>query len=134
MLVRICHYCVNRLVKKCSACGAENRNEANYCLKCGRSVVIRPAHFVREAEAPSATQVLPIGRPDGCVYHPWLASQFNCSMCGVPICMSCVRYEYRSVYCPVCHARNFPPRLTVPFVRGPALLYQNYPYWRKILS
>ena len=133
MLVSICQYCVNGLVKKCSACGAENRDEANYCLKCGQSVVDRPAHFVSHAEAPLASPVWPTARP-GCLYHPWLASQFDCSMCGAPICMSCVRYEYRNVYCPVCHARNFPPRITVPFVRGPTFSQPYYAYWHKTFA
>jgi hypothetical protein len=115
---------------KCAACGAENRDIANYCLKCGQSVVVPPVPESPEGIETATNLLQPIARPQSCVYHPWLPSQTNCAMCGVPICMSCNRYIFGNAYCPICFARHSPPRLTLPFYLGPILPYAKYAYGR----
>ena len=136
MLVRTCGNRVNGLVKKCSACGAENRHESNYCLKCGESVVIRPGQVVPIAtETATTTPVQPFEWPTACIFHPHLPSQFSCVMCGLPICLICARFDYRNVYCPICYARRSPPsRPGIQFYPGPMFPYPRYESGRRILG
>jgi hypothetical protein len=119
-------YCVNGLVKKCSACGAGNRDEANYCLRCGESVVVRPVGPQSSLGEPSATYGQPFGVTAGCLFHPLFPSQLNCVSCSAPICLMCARYDLRNVLCPICYARRFPLTLRGEPFFGPTFRYPRF--------
>jgi hypothetical protein len=102
---------VNRVAglrKKCDVCGAWNRDEANYCLRCGQSF------FIRTAPAQSSAPEVQMGfSPSwfgrlalGCLFHPGIRCQFICTVCGVPLCSACMRLYLLQPYCPVCFAHN----------------------------
>ena len=112
---------VNHLAKNCSACHAENRDIANYCLKCGTL-------FLPPQPQPAASAKF-------CLYHPTALAQVYCSDCGTPICLSCARYGLQSVYCPTCHVRRnasifrpppFGPALWIPY-SGTQLRRNSFP-------
>jgi len=92
--------CVSRLSKTCLVCGAENRDIANYCLKCGRSVTAVPPQerTTVETTAPAEANV--------CQFHPQVMAQVFCSDCGMPICLTCARPGVQAVYCPPCQAHR----------------------------
>jgi hypothetical protein len=98
---------VPSLTKKCGDCGADNRDEANYCLICGQSVVIRPSPETPEATKEFAPPPAVWQRPPirGCLFHPTLPAQFTCGNCGIPVCFVCARYLGRTSYCPICYSR-----------------------------
>ncbi|MFI5448578.1 MAG: zinc-ribbon domain-containing protein [Candidatus Bathyarchaeia archaeon] len=94
----------------CTVCGASNRLEANYCLKCGNSLIPR--------QSPWTTTPLVI---PSCRYYPALPSSFCCSQCAAPICSSCMRSNWLNICCPKCSRRlrvswelKLPPRVIQP--------------------
>lgn len=91
---------VRVLGKKCDSCGVENREEANYCLTCGRSFFMRLGSIAVGPMKPSVALA-----PSSCLFHPVTASQFSCASCGVPLCFACVRWYFQSAHCPICFAR-----------------------------
>jgi hypothetical protein len=94
------------LTLRCGNCGAENRNEANYCLKCGQSIVIPPLRLSvigQLGDQPTTWQPFSFR---GCYFHPTLPARFNCSCCRAPLCSVCARFYYQDVYCPTCYSRR----------------------------
>ena len=101
------------LSKKCDTCGSDNRSEANYCLKCGRSFFAQSSSTESLASelpapaCPSPSPFFPEQRTFSfCRYHPGIASQFNCRSCGTPLCLVCVRTFLQQPYCPKCFANS----------------------------
>jgi hypothetical protein len=93
------------LTKRCGNCGAENRDVANYCLKCGQSVLSPPIEIMTVAPTPDSSSVvwrqLPVR---GCLFHPTLPANFNCAGCGAPICLTCTGSQYGVMFCPICYS------------------------------
>jgi hypothetical protein len=106
------------LTIRCGNCGAENRNEANYCLRCGQSIVIPPLRgsaIGQPANQPTSWKPFPFR---GCYLHPTLPATFNCSSCRAPVCSVCARFYYGDVYCPICYSRRV--GTWAPKVRSPS--------------
>jgi len=99
---------VRTLTIQCSNCGIENRDEANYCLKCRTPLIERA---VWPASAGSWMLV------SACRNHPLKPSQLTCADCGAPICFECSR----SSYCFACYRRRVlasEPRVPIGFSAG----------------
>ena len=117
------------LTQTCGNCGAENREEANYCLKCGQSVSTPRAEVMTIAPAPASPSVVwgppPVRK---CLFHPTLLSNFNCAGCGAPICFACAGGYYGAMFCPICYSSRIGTGVSktqlayfVPF--APTLVY-----------
>ena len=109
-------YPVKSLARECEYCGSMNREAANYCLKCGKSIVQPPTERIPPAESLSSNRPLP--QVSGCFYHPTLPAQYGCADCRVAICIVCARNYYGSVYCPICYSR----RIGTWLLKGPVSL------------
>jgi hypothetical protein len=94
---------VSGLTKTCSACGAENRDIANYCLKCGQTVANAS---ITQPTSTATTQPASSNQPKVCSFHPQVMAQVYCSDCGMPICLTCARPGVQAVFCPQCHAHR----------------------------
>ena len=95
------------LTKRCGNCGAENREVANYCLKCGQSMLSPPIELIAVAPAPASPPA--VWRPPlvrGCLFHPTLPANFNCAGCGAPMCLACAGCHYGAMFCPICYSRH----------------------------
>src|SRR5208282_3829826 len=93
----------------CTICDASNRVEANYCLKCGNSLIPRQSRWTAPLVIAS------------CGYHPALPSSFCRSRFAAPICSSCMRSNWLNICCLKCYRRlrvswelKLPPRVTQP--------------------
>ena len=94
------------LTKRCGNCGAENREEANYCLKCGHSVLSPPIEMMAVAPALIASPSV-VWRPPpvrGYLFHPTLPANFNCAGYGAPICFTWSEGYYGAMFCPICYS------------------------------
>jgi len=100
---------------KCPSCGYDNRKEANYCLKCGLSIVEPPRQM------PEAMRPLPMvaaeaaSRAARCSFHPFAAATYLCGRCGRPLCRSCARSFFTMVLCPLCSVGPVQPSPWLPF-------------------
>ena len=88
----------------CGNCGAENREEANYCLRCGQSVFSPPKEMMVVASAMPAPVEWRPPLIRVCLFHPTLPANFNCAGCGASMCFSCTRSHCGAVFCPVCYS------------------------------
>lgn len=108
-----------KLVRKCSTCGANNRDDASFCSACGTSLVappsVKPVPTVRVV-----SPVTPVGAPvrvpppGMCFYHPNLPAIYVCNRCGRPICRDDSKAYQDLVMCPQCY------QSVVPIVAAPA--------------
>jgi len=118
---------VIRMPAKCPDCGYENRDEANYCLKCGAGV-IAPLHY-----APTTTVSVPefaeAREPHKCSFHPFAIATYLCGRCGRPLCRSCMRPLPGMVLCPLCWVGPVHPHpwLPYPLPRPPYPLVMSAP-------
>jgi len=93
---------VRVLTIQCSNCGIQNRDEANYCLKCRTPLT---EHTVWHAPLGSWMLI------SACRNHPLRPSQLSCADCGAAICFECSR----SGYCVPCYRQ----RVLASELRGP---------------
>jgi len=101
------------MVIECPSCEHENRDEANYCSKCGVKI-FSPS---TEVESETVTTEPPMtAEPEvhvGCSFHPQAMASHLCGRCGRTLCRSCVRFSSGIVFCPLCWAGPVQPRLSV---------------------
>ena len=104
------------MVTKCPSCGHDNREEANYCLKCGVKITVPPTHVASEtvADQEPPTTIEP-NVPPGCSFHPDAMASYLCGRCGRALCRSCARLSSGMVFCPLCWTGPVQP---YPFVQG----------------
>jgi DNA-directed RNA polymerase subunit RPC12/RpoP len=121
------------LVRKCSVCGFNNRDDANYCSNCGSPLAmpvappvaptVKPVPSVRVVSpvAPPPIAPLRVPSPGMCFYHPNLPAAYICSRCGRPICRDCARFYGDLILCPQCYA-GIVPIAPVPTAAPPPTL------------
>lgn len=109
------------MVKKCPACGADNRDDANFCASCGAPLAAPPT----VKPVPSVRVVSPVAPPGGpvrvpppgmCYYHPNLPASYICARCGRPICRDCAKTYDGLVLCPQCYSLVAVPEYAPPAV------------------
>ncbi|WP_455283969.1 zinc-ribbon domain-containing protein [[Eubacterium] cellulosolvens] len=110
-----------RMTTRCPSCGHDNRDEANYCMKCGVRVVAPPSHPESQPALPSPTTVTEPPRPLSCSFHPMAIATHLCNRCGRPLCRSCARPCFGMVLCPLCWSGPVHPYpwLPQPLTRPP---------------
>ena len=116
------------MVKKCTVCGGNNRDDASFCSSCGSSFTTTAAaptytHMHRDTmtgpmgptikPVPSVRVVSPITQPVGapirvpppgmCYYHSHLPAVYICNRCGRPICRDCAKMYGDLIICPQCY-------------------------------
>lgn len=92
------------LTIECGMCGASNREEANYCLRCGNRFTLYPQRDVNSIMPTAA-----------CQNHMPIPSSFSCAACGAPICSACS--QPRAFYgglCGPCNHGLLPGEFTIP--------------------
>ncbi|TSA43649.1 zinc ribbon domain-containing protein [archaeon] len=101
------------MVTKCPSCGHDNRDEANYCLKCGVKIIAPPIHIAPETLTIQHTITTEPDVPTGCSFHPDAMASHLCGRCGRTLCSSCVRFTSGMVFCPLCWTGPVQPYLLV---------------------
>ncbi|MEM2895969.1 MAG: zinc-ribbon domain-containing protein [Candidatus Bathyarchaeia archaeon] len=117
------------MVRKCTLCGFNNRDDANYCSNCGSPLAmptvpmappmptvpmapptVKPVPSVRVVSpvAPPPMAPLRVPSPGMCFYHSNLPAAYICSRCGRPICRDCARFYGDLILCPQCYAGIIP--------------------------
>ena len=120
------------MVKKCPSCGHENRDEANYCLKCGVRTIVPPTRIA----SGTATTQQPITAgpeaPPRCSFHSYAIASHLCGRCGRVLCRSCARYSSGMVFCPLCWTGPSQSYLLVQgqVVQPPYPLFMSHRYFR----
>ena len=120
------------MTQMCGNCGAENREEANYCLKCGQSVLSPRAEVIALTPVPTSLPVtwrLPPVRT--CLFHATLPANFNCAGCGAPICVACAGSYSGAMFCPICYSRccgTWVPKVRLTYFDpfAPRLVYGDH--------
>jgi hypothetical protein len=79
---------------RCSKCGTENTQEANFCPKCGAKFV--PREDIAVANDPGAFY---------CFKHKREVTRVTCGKCEKPVCTKCMVIGSAGVRCQEC-ARN----------------------------
>jgi len=122
-------YSVETLAVKCPYCGAENRDIANYCLRCGNSMIAPPT--LKPQQPPQlGFHALQIRT---CIHHPSSPAQYNCLGCGSPICQLCARMYHGSIYCPACYDRRMAVWISRSMIQPSALVLPQNWYGRPVL-
>jgi len=98
---------------RCPSCGQDNRDQANYCAKCGAALFSPPVQHLHAAEAPARDSREVVGPPT-CAFHPLTIATSLCSRCGRKLCRSCARPWFGTVLCPVCSMGTSRPYPWVP--------------------
>lgn len=106
---------------KCPSCGYDNRDEANYCVKCGVRIVAPAIHQMPQAGGLLPTTATEAPMPTRCSFHPMATATYLCNRCGRPLCRSCVRPSFGMVLCPLCWTGPVQPYpwLPHPLTRPP---------------
>jgi len=106
------------LVKKCPACGFDNRDDANFCANCGASLAapptVKPVPAVRVVSPVAPPGPVRIPSPGMCYYHPNLPAAYICARCGRAICKDCAKFYNGLVLCPQCYALVAGPEYVPP--------------------
>ncbi len=109
---------------ECPSCGHDNRDEANYCLKCGISLIGPREHMVEARAELSASSL--------CSFHPDAVATYICGRCGRLLCRLCVRPYFEIVLCPLCSIGPVQPHPWYPQpTRMPMhqMARQTWPVW-----
>lgn len=97
------------MVKKCPACGFDNRDDANFCANCGVSLAapptVKPVPAVRVVSPVAPPAPIRVPPPGMCYYHPNLPAAYICARCGRAICKYCAKIYGALVFCPECFSR-----------------------------
>jgi hypothetical protein len=101
---------------KCPSCGHDNREEANYCLKCGLRIVAPPLYSASDTAGVQYPGVMEAPRPLGCSFHPHSNALYMCGRCGRALCGLCARPSFGMVLCPLCSTGPIQPH---PWVQSP---------------
>jgi hypothetical protein len=107
------------MVKKCPACGYNNRDDAAFCSSCGSSLAggaapaLKPVPSVRVVTPVSPGAPIRVPAPGQCYYHPNLPAVYVCNRCGRAICRDDSKAYMDLVLCPQCYAG------VVPMVAAP---------------
>lgn len=104
------------MVKKCSKCSADNKDEAMYCSACGNALVpAKPVPSVKVVTpiTPGVAVGLPtstirVTPPGMCFYHTNLRATYVCNRCGRAICRDCAKAYAELVLCPSCYREVAP--------------------------
>jgi hypothetical protein len=111
---------VATLTIPCPSCGAENRDVANYCLKC-RTSLIEPLQLPQAAGGAVSSGSWKLVM--ACRNHPFRPSQVTCVDCGMPVCFECSR----TVYCLPCYRRRvLASELRLPVKLGGGTFYRLF--------
>jgi len=110
------------LVKKCSKCGTDNKDEATYCSACGNALVAaKPVPSVKVVTpiTPGVAVGIPtstvrVTPPGMCFYHTNLRASYVCNRCGRAICRDCAKAYADLVMCPSCYRETAPAIPTAP--------------------
>jgi ribosomal protein L32 len=103
---------------KCPSCGHDNREEANYCMKCGLRIVVPPLYSAPETAAAEYPPAMQGPRPLGCSFHPHANASYLCGRCGRALCGLCARPSFGIVLCPLCSTGPVQP---YPWVQSPVI-------------
>ncbi len=118
------------MVKKCTICDDNNKDDANFCSKCGTSFTVQTPQVastppVTVKQMPSVGVVHPgvqayhrvtparVPSPGMCHYHPSIPAVYICNRCGRPICQDDAKMYGGLIVCPQCY-RAFPAGYVVP--------------------
>jgi DNA-directed RNA polymerase subunit RPC12/RpoP len=104
------------MVKRCSRCGYDNRDESRFCSSCGTPLFAAPPMKPVPVPAPPLRSIT---QPGMCFYHPNLPAIHICSRCGRSICRDCSIPRMGIVLCPECSHRILPPMVPQVFTRMP---------------
>ena len=100
------------MVRKCPACGYNNRDDAAFCSSCGSSLagaagpILKPVPSVRVVTPVSPGNPIRVPAPGQCYYHPNLPAVYVCNRCGRAICRDDSKAYMDLVLCPQCYARR----------------------------
>jgi len=103
------------MVTKCPNCGHDNRDEANYCLKCGVKLTVPPIQNASETVTTQQAMTREPEVPSACSFHPLTVASYLCGRCGRALCRSCVRFSSGMIFCPICWTGPVQP---YPFLQG----------------
>jgi len=102
------------MVKKCPACGYNNRDDAAFCSSCGSSLAggmgpaLKPVPSVRVVTPVSPGNPIRVPAPGQCYYHPNLPAVYVCNRCGRAICRDDSKAYMDLILCPQCYAGVVP--------------------------
>jgi hypothetical protein len=114
---------VTTLTIPCPSCGAENRDVANYCLKCRTPLIESVPLPQTMGGAASSGSWNVIMAFMACKNHPFKPSQVTCLDCGVPVCFECSR----TIYCLPCYRRHvLVSELRLPVKLGAGTFYRLF--------
>ncbi|MBS7655232.1 zinc-ribbon domain-containing protein [Candidatus Bathyarchaeota archaeon] len=106
------------MVKKCSACGFDNRDDANFCASCGSSLAapptVKPVPSVRVVSPVAPPGPIRISPPGMCYYHSNLPAGYICARCGRAICRDCAKCYNGLVLCSQCYSLVAIPEYAPP--------------------
>jgi len=110
------------MVKKCSKCGVDNKDEATSCSACGNLLVAaKPVPSVKVVQpiTPGVavgvpTSTVRVTPPGMCFYHTSLRASYVCNRCGRAICRDCAKAYADLVMCPSCYREVAPAVPTAP--------------------
>ena len=110
------------MVKKCSKCGTDNKDEATFCSACGNALIpAKPVPSVKVVTpiTPGVSVGIPtstvrVTPPGMCFYHTNLRAAYVCNRCGRAICRDCAKAYADLVMCPSCYRETAPAIPTAP--------------------
>ena len=124
------------MVKKCTSCGYNNRDDASFCSSCGASLAgaappaLKPVPSVRVVTPVSPGGPIRVPAPGQCYYHPNLPAVYVCNRCGRAICRDDSKAYMDLVLCPQCYAGVVPmvaqPQAPPPQVYAPPSMPPAY--------
>ncbi len=126
------------MVKKCTVCGANNRDDAGFCSSCGASFAaptaapaagpiptVKPVPSVRVVSPVTQPGVagapIRVPPPGMCYYHAHLPAIYICNRCGRPICRDCAKMYGDLVLCPQCYQMVAPIGFGGPITAAPVV-------------
>jgi len=126
------------MVRKCPACGYNNRDDAAFCSSCGSSLAggmgpaLKPVPSVRVVTPVTPGAPIRVPAPGQCYYHPNLPAIYVCNRCGRAICRDDSKAYMDLVLCPQCYAGVVPmvaaPQAQMPPMQMPPMQMQAPAY------
>ncbi|MGA8904983.1 MAG: zinc ribbon domain-containing protein [Candidatus Bathyarchaeia archaeon] len=119
------------MVRKCPACGYNNRDDAAFCSSCGSSLAgaagptLKPVPSVRVVTPVSPGNPIRVPAPGQCYYHPSLPAVYVCNRCGRAICRDDSKAYMDLVLCPQCY-QGVVPMVAAPQQQMPSMQMPPY--------